>query len=334
MKIINKLPAIEEINQDFFDSLKDDYLDFSIWYQKKVLKESRDCFTIYNGKTIVAMAILKEKDSKLKVATFKISPLYKNMLLGEILLKQIFFKALNNDFDKIYMDIFPERRQDLIEYLSKWGFKLENHKFNKKYNKNVAQLVKKFNPTTTQDKKEYFPQILSNQETKLITIEPEYHEILFFNPEIDIKENINLKNQPQKLSITKVYSTNDLHNFKRGQTVFVYKKNGPKEKGHITNIVTISEILKKGIDYKTLEEFNKLVKNKNGFLSDNDIPNWFKNKGLLIFKHHATFNAEKKILYYDVVSTNNYPHTELISKEKTAKLLKEFKLNENFIINA
>ena len=332
MKLNTTLPPVEDLKQEFFASLKGDYKGFENWYQK-VLKEDRNCFVIKNEDDIIAITILKIEESKLKICTFKVDENYKGNMLGEILLKCVFDFAIKNNLNEIYTEIISEKRDDLISFLGKkWGFDLTDVEWKPDLRRTEARLIKKLNGSKIKKKREIFPKFVLQNYSKVLTIKHDFHDKLFLKNKTNITD-IDVGENPQLLTITKVYSTNGAFNFKKGEQLFVYRTNDKENnaRGKITDFVIISNILHKGKDYNTLEKFKKITQKKNGFLVESDYQEWFKNESLLILKHITALPNTKNYGLNLLEIGDQYPHNAKI--ENTAEILKELEINESLIVN-
>ena len=127
-----------DLNDQFFDSFKEDYPDFAKWFNKKANEKAYITQNNSNGK-LLSFLYLKREDKhevysdieptfkpkkRLKIGTFKI--IGNGVRLGERFLKIVFDNALANKVDEIYVTIFDKREEQarLIELLEIWGFKL------------------------------------------------------------------------------------------------------------------------------------------------------------------------------------------------------------------
>ena len=126
------------LNDSFFDSLKEDYVGFDKWFLKKYDEEAYITINSNNG-MLLSFLYLKVEDEnenynnisplfkpkrRLKVGTFKV--ISNGFRLGERFIKIIFDNALKNRVQEIYVTIFDKRQEQrrLIELLEQWGFKL------------------------------------------------------------------------------------------------------------------------------------------------------------------------------------------------------------------
>lgn len=119
-----------DLTDRFFDSLKNDYLGFELWFEKK----SNSCAYIsYNeNNEIDGFLYLKVEDEalldtkpqfpqkkRLKLGTFKIEA--HGTKLGERFVRIIFNRAMDENIKEIYVTIY-DKHQGLINLLQKYGF--------------------------------------------------------------------------------------------------------------------------------------------------------------------------------------------------------------------
>ncbi|EMK1718751.1 MULTISPECIES: hypothetical protein [Enterobacteriaceae] len=129
-----KYERFQEVNlQDpFFDSLKQDYPGFEGWFESKGTAEA---YVSYNDQNMIdGFLYLKLENeaindttpsyplrNRVKCGTFKI--VAHGTKLGERFVRKIFDFALTHDVDEIYVTIF-DKHQGLISLLTRYGFRL------------------------------------------------------------------------------------------------------------------------------------------------------------------------------------------------------------------
>lgn len=111
-----------------FKSFREDYPDFDSWLIK-CKQDHRDCWSIPGVQGRYAgIAVVKEeevhtygKEKVLKLCTFKISSDHSGRKLGELLLKAVFEFAVTNNYNRVYLTVFPKHTA-LIDMLLDFGF--------------------------------------------------------------------------------------------------------------------------------------------------------------------------------------------------------------------
>ena len=125
-----------DINDPFFDSLKEDYPEFEIWYLKKS-QEGKRAFTYIDESGLGAFVMLKFDETeviqlrerklpeckRLKISTLKLSDKVQGNRLGEGAIGIALWNWLESDDKEIYVTVY-DKHLKLIEMLKKFGFVL------------------------------------------------------------------------------------------------------------------------------------------------------------------------------------------------------------------
>ena len=123
-----------DLQDGFFDSLRDSYPDFDQWFAKKAtVGESAYVFYQENGLVNDFLYLKNEggeisdvepalpAKKRLKVGTFKL--LSRGTRRGERFMKKIMDRAIADDVDEIYVTIFPtDELKYLIKFFETFGF--------------------------------------------------------------------------------------------------------------------------------------------------------------------------------------------------------------------
>ena len=120
-----------DIDDIFFDSLKDDYKDFVDWHRVHL---DRDVYVVECDNKLHAMMMLKDeceeiklKDKVLpimartKICTLKIDESMRNMSIGKKFLHIALLEFLKQNKDELYVTAYPSKT-DLINLLCKLCF--------------------------------------------------------------------------------------------------------------------------------------------------------------------------------------------------------------------
>ncbi len=188
-----------DIEDPFFDSLKEDYgdSDFRKWFKQKSI-EDRRCWVYKENDTIKALLMLKEEVNepiptsppipaakRLKIATLKVDiPGYK---LGELFLKMAFQYCISNHIFETYLTHYRKQDDRMIPLIENFGFEFSGFIPERKgkkekeevYLKNLIPKEKDLPPINLA--KKYYPSFKDSPIIKkyLVPIIPEYHERLF-----------------------------------------------------------------------------------------------------------------------------------------------------------
>lgn len=140
-----------DLNDPFFDSLKEDYPGFEEWFDRKA-KDERKAYVQYTDNKLQAFLFLKDESEeeltdvtpnrpackRLKVGTFKIDA--HNTRLGERFIKKIMDGAIYIGADEVYVTVFA-KHGGLIRMLERYGFNMEGTKGEENvYVKNMKSL--------------------------------------------------------------------------------------------------------------------------------------------------------------------------------------------------
>lgn len=138
-----------DLNDTFFDSLRNEYFGFDKWFIKERNKNSF-AHVVFKNNHISAFMMWKiendedysefsfkfEKCTKLKIQTFKVSDVRKG--IGTKFLEIINMEAKKNNVSLIYITLFPSYG-DLANFLIHNGFIENGFKFTKRPNGKVSQ---------------------------------------------------------------------------------------------------------------------------------------------------------------------------------------------------
>ena len=209
-KIKVSLPFIEErlchqLNRrdEIFDSLRADYNGFDAWFSKTCVKTHRECWTINIDEELAGIAIRKDEKyvalthdvpacrkkfavqpkKILKICTFKIKDKYRGEKLGEQLIKQVLWWANKNNYELVYLTVYPKQKT-LVDMLLQYGFEMIARKNGELYLAKVfSEGVFKTPPASNalSYHRQYYPAFLSGKNVckYLVPIKSEYYETLF-----------------------------------------------------------------------------------------------------------------------------------------------------------
>ena len=265
--IILKRFADIDLNDTFFNSLKEDYPGFDAWFEKKS-KDNSEAYVQYTNDNLQAFLYLKNESgealtditpirpacNRLKVGTFKIDA--HNTKLGERFVKKILDTALDMKAEEIYVTIYP-KHEGLIRILQRYGFNEEGKKGEelvlvKNMKILTGDILKDFPLLTTKDKRKF-----------LLSIYPKYHTKMF-------PDSILRNEESKKYELVKDVSyTNSIHKvylcfmsgtakLQRGDIIAIYRtkddKGSARYRSVITSICQIEEV-KTNKDFATVEDF-------------------------------------------------------------------------------
>jgi hypothetical protein len=183
-------------SHSIFASLRADYPDFDVWFDK-CRKQHRECWVLELDGDIAGLIIRKNETHAdagtdglgpkiIKICTFKVRDEFLGEKYGELLLKQVLWFAQHNRYDLAYVTAFS-KQAFLIDLLFAYGFKRTKTLAN-----GELMLEKTFVngplPAVSVDvlgfDREHYPRFLDGSGVRkfCIPIQPDYHRRLF--PEV------------------------------------------------------------------------------------------------------------------------------------------------------
>lgn len=301
-----QIKRFSEINLDdpFFDSLKADYPEFTIWFKSK---SDAKVFVQYNSENLLqAFLYLKIEDEeltdvipnrphakRLKVGTFKIDA--HNTKLGERFIKKIMDVAITQNVDEVYVTIF-NKHDGLVNLLSRYGFVNSGKK-------GQEEVLVKNMRTLTGKQLTDFPLFSTTSKRKfLLSIYPEYHTKLFpdsilrneESQRYDLIRDVSFTNSIHKIYICFMQDASCLQ---AGDLIAIYRTKdgaGPARfRSVVTSICEVEEVKTKS-DFKNLEEFIEYT-NKYSIFEASDLEMWYRKPNLVVIKMTYNMALNKRV---------------------------------------
>ena len=298
-----------DLEDPFFDSLKDDYKSFENWFVKKREEEATAYITLKENK-ISSFLMLKIEDEKenyskmvkplppkkrLKVSTMKVADTGKR--IGETFIKIMVENAINNDLDEIYITVF-KKQHELIEMITDYGFKEYTYQMTERIDGTWEKeyvYVKNARPV-----EEYYPFIsLSNKKYFLVPIQEEFHNILFQESEKYYQmsfEDITGLNTASN-SLRKAYLCDSPTTKVKPGSVLLFYSSGIKKA--ITSIGVVDAVFKK---FSSFEDMFKLVRKRTAYDENSLKSNFKKDKLVILFK---LYYSVPKYVSFEFLKKNN-----------------------------
>lgn len=263
------LRQFKEINiQDpFFDSLKNDYTEFPSWFAKKI-NENAYIFEDESGK-IDGFLYLKYEDEpledldtplpakpRLKIGTFKVNP--HGTRLGERFIKKSLDHAFDQNVEEIYLTLFEKQKQ-LISLFKKYGFQ----QLTTKTTKNGRELVfAKDLGKIWDDVVKNFPLVnLKNANSYILGIYPKFHTSLFpdsklINEGPDIIKDVSHTNSIHKVYLTQMHGIEHLN---PGDVLVIYRTSDNVSSAKYRSVATSICVFE---EYKSIYRFDSKLEFK------------------------------------------------------------------------
>ncbi|WFB49877.1 N-acetyltransferase [Vibrio coralliilyticus] len=263
------IQKFSEINLDdqFFDSLKAGYGEFSEWFARKA---DESALVLYNEQGYIEGFLyckfengpgddtepLLPNTSHLKVGTFKFNP--QGTRRGDRYLKKIFDYAFKSNVDDIYVTVFGEQHRYLVELFSKYGF---FHYANKTTANGVEQVLLRNLQGIQGDVDKDYPLVNTAGNRKyLLAIQPFYHTKLFPDSRLVTESPNIVRDISHSNSIHKIYicSIRQVMEMRRGDVIVMYRMKDPSGPAEFTAVAT-SLCIVEGVhtidQYRSEDEF-------------------------------------------------------------------------------
>lgn len=336
------------LNDTFFDSLKEDYIGFDKWFIKKYDEEAYITINSNNG-MLLSFLYLKVEDEnenysnispqfpakrRLKVGTFKV--ISNGFRLGERFVKIIFDNALKNQVQEIYVTIYDKRSEQrrLIELLEQWGFVL----WGKKGDELVY--VRDFSPKfDIENLKRCFPYISKRKDVYIVPIYPEYHTELLPDSILNTESPEEfIEDFPHRNCINKVYVSRAMEPYPSIGDILIFYRTGGYYKSVVT---TIGEVIEVKTDFHDENDFILYCRKKSVYPEPELREMWrysarkpFVVNFLYTYSFPHRINMKELIDLRVLQGINDAPRGfKLITKEQFEIILKETRSDESFIIN-
>lgn len=353
LSVTKKLFGEINLEDQFFDSFREDYFGFDKWFNKK---SEETAYVTHNMGNILSFLYLKVEDKnenysdiipsfkpkkRLKIGTFKV--VSNGVRLGERFLKIIIDNAIQYKVDEIYVTIFEKRDEQnrLITLLEEWGF----IKYGTKGEESV--FVRDFSPSfNLNNPKLTYPFISTNTNVFLVPIYPKYHTELLPDSFLRTESPVNfIENEPHRNAISKVYICRSMErNVKKGDIIIFYRTAMPGQNAYYTSVITTIGIVEEKDDGIKDENEFILKCRKRSIFTDNYLKEFwnfstyrpFVIKFLYVFSFPIGSRLNRKQLLDLKIITgaeNELRGLKKITKEQFLTLLRETKTNESIIID-
>lgn len=340
-----------DIDDGFFDSFREDYIEFDKWFAGK---SDETVYVCRQDEKIVAFLYLKiedenepypdikpvfQKKKRLKIGTFKVE--LNGFKLGERFLKIIFDNSINLKVEEIYLTIFQKsmEHQMLILLLTDYGFRY--HGFKTTDSGEEAVYVRDCNPTISRDApKLSYPYMSMSAGKYIVPIYPQYHTSLFPDSILNTESSQDfIENEPFRNAISKVYISRSINRNLKPGDIIVFYRTGGYYKSVITTIGIVESVHTKINDFK---HFSNICRKRTVF-SDDEL------------KTHWDYNTRNRPFVVNFLYTYSFPHRvnmkrlielgvimdvesaprgfEKLTDEQFNTIMKETESNENIIVN-
>lgn len=341
-----KLFSEINLEDEFFDSLKTDYKEFSTWFNKKSEQGERAFLLEENG--LQAFLYLKVEEGivndvqppllekrRMKIGTMKINP--HGTRLGERFIKVAFNMALEYNLDEIYVTVF-EHHEALVSLFIEFGFV----KIGEKETLNGLELVLLKDFTFKHhDICKDFPVIDTVPNKYLLSIYPHFHSILF-------PDSI-LRNEDAEEIIMDISHTNSIHkiyickmqgvaSIQKGDNIIIYRTAPSGRTAWYHSVATtlcVAEEVKIKSDFSSENEYLEYCSSYSIFNKD-ELKSYFRWNNLVVIKflYNASFLKRinrKKLIEEVKLDVSSYWGFMQLSDEQYFNIIKLGQVNKKLI---
>ena len=352
-----------DLNDSFFDSLKQDYpgtdnsTGFRQWFVKKAANNDK-AIIFKDGTNIGAFIYLKPENEpieltdnsglpavdRIKIGTVKISDDHRGQRIGEGAIGLALWHWQHSHFNEVYLTVFPKHKQ-LINLLLKFGFSLagKNRNGENVYIKSRKRLDYS-TPYTS------FPFLDPDFDYGgYIIFEDSYHDTMFPYSAVKCSDKkfaeLNVANGLSKVYVSQAPTCN----YFVGEPVLIYRKhNGPGQKIYkscVTSFCVITNIIRVKKYGKSLMPFEKLLEiigNKSVFDKDYLRNTYDRGKNMIILEllYCSFFGAGNNVNCAYLQNEGlwakggQYPTSTTLTRPEFESILKRGGLDvQNIIIN-
>lgn len=354
-----KIPSVKKeyfgnitLENEFFNTYKEDYIDFDKWFNKKADEISYICSS---NERIFAFLYLKIEDEsesysditppftrkkRLKIGSLKVQ--LNGLKIGERFFKIIFDNALHFSVDEIYVTIFPKRVEQirLINILKDFGFRYHGIKESSSgkeevYIRDFSRRASSVSPKIT------YPFMSAYARKFLVPIYPEYHTNLFPDSILRTESPLDfVENEPFRNAISKVYVSRSLKRGLKTGDIIIFYRTGGYYKSVVTTLGIVDGVY---TSIKNLHHFIDLCRKRSIFSDEELKQQWggisSTNRPFIVsFLYSYSFPRRinlKRLIELGVISNiSSAPRGfEEISDGSFKKIIKETGSDESIIVD-
>ena len=363
-KFILKRFAEINLNDAFFDSLKNDYpgtqnsTGFVDWFQKKSI-DGATALVFEDEIGVGAFVVLKDEEEKiklqdsilpekkrLKISTFRIAERYRRQRIGEGAIGLLLWKWQQDNTEEVYVTVF-DKHETLISQFKRFGFQKKGVNLN---GENV--LIKSRKHIDFSDPYKSFPFVKDGFDyAGYIIIDDNYHDTMFAYSELANMASLQTKvSGSVSNGLSKIYvGQASKLNHKIGEPILVYRRytqgNGKRYRSCVTSFCIVTDLIQAKINNRYLMTFDELksrIGNKSVF-NENELQDQythFRNMTIVELLYYGYFGAGNNVNmnWLDQngfwAAEGQYPTEVKLTPTQFKRVLMEGKINvSNVVIN-
>lgn len=344
-----------DLNDHFFDSLKEDYKGFENWFRKKAYEKVYVC---KSDKKILGLLYLKmegegepytdisppfKPKKRLKIGTIKVE--LQGFKLGERFLKIVFDNALHFGVEEIYLSTFKKREGQirLISLLESFGF----YEFGDKYSNSGAEsvFVRDFSKRANRENPRLtFPYMSRKARKFLVPIWPKYHTRLLPDSILKTESPMDFKEiEPFKNAISKVYVSRSLRRDLKPGDILIFYRTANGNRAYYRSVVTTLGIVEKVItSIRNVNHLIELCKKRTVLKDEELVEYWNKDPGnppfvvyfLYAYSLPKRINLKRLIELGVIEDIKSAPRGfEEINDDSFNKIIGESNANPNIVVD-
>lgn len=349
MNLVKKQFKNIDLNDVFFDSLKADYTEFSVWFAKK----SEDSAYVFysNNSTVDGFLYLKVEDEaildvfpplpkvkRIKVGTLKINP--HGTRLGERFIKKIFDHAISEGAVEIYVTVFS-KHAPLLQLFQKYGF-LERAK---KHAANGTEIVLVRDIyAASGDLLTRYPVVKTGGVSfYLLSLYPMWHTRLLPDSILRGEDESLVADVSHTNSIHKVYlaKMRGMENLKRGDILLIYRTSDEEGRAWYRSVATsvcVMEEYRNISDFSSEQEFVKYCDPYSVFTAAELSAFWHKKQYPHVIRFTYNFALPKRPTRGNLVenvglSADAYWGFMPLTKKQFLSSMAEANVRENIVVD-
>ena len=265
-----------DINDPFFNSLRDDYNDFNKWFLRK---SEEIAYVYFDEEKIIGFLYIKYEPPsenysditpyfrpchRLKIGTFKVT--FNGMKLGERFLKVVFDNAIHYKVDEVYVTMFGATagQEGLLRFLEKFGFIKHGVKKTTIDRDELVYIrpmcgsgVDHTNPMT------YFPYIMRSSKAFLVSIHKDFHTRLFPDSLLRGEKAQEItEDKAYQYAIIKSYISRSFETGLKCGDVILFYRCGEFPAEHRSVVTTVGVVLRVYSNIKTEKDLIRITRGK------------------------------------------------------------------------
>ncbi|MCD2257498.1 hypothetical protein ACNAN0_02445 [Agrilactobacillus fermenti] len=340
------------VNDAFFDSLRENYKGFDGWFLRKAAKGEKVYVSVSPEKKINAFLYLKtekgsvndispllEEGKHLKIGTFKINAHF--AATGNRFMAIILRKFVAEEFDDVYVTMFPETR-GLPNLFKRFGFRKYGTKQTESGNEEVLIRSKADRGDIYAD----FPKFDLNGGKYLLGIKPEFHTRMVPDSRLNTERDFVREDVSPANSVVKTYLTNmkGVSGLNHGDKIVLYRTKDEGRKAEYSSVATsicVVDEVRNINSFSNEQNFLDFANRGSIFSTDKLHSFWMSKRYNQVIRFLYNLPLKKRITRHDLLSggilktdkRGQYFGFFKMTDQEFEAILKAGKVNENFVIN-